>query len=100
MAFGIDRHELTEWKRKAQNHEIAFITHYWIDENNPEYTTVTKVGCENLHLLKEWGSKYGLKPEWIHLREPFPHFDLRGEWQVYILKEEKKYNQLERFFTP
>lgn len=31
MAFGINRRQLLEWKKKASRGEIAFLTHYWLD---------------------------------------------------------------------
>ncbi|SDH01693.1 hypothetical protein SAMN05192534_101331 [Alteribacillus persepolensis] len=97
MAFGITKEELNAWKEKASNEEIAFITHYWYDDRFPDCSTVTKAGCKNISKLKAWGREYGLKPEWIHYRNPFPHFDLLGERQRHILKAEKQFQQIERF---
>ncbi|RSL33276.1 hypothetical protein D7Z54_11670 [Salibacterium salarium] len=97
MAFGINRRELNDWKQKATAGEIAFITHYWYDPRFPECHSVTKVASSNLKKLAEWGAQYGLKSEWIHQRESFPHFDLLGDKQVQILKEEGKHSQLQRF---
>ncbi|MFC5711875.1 hypothetical protein ACFPU1_03695 [Thalassorhabdus alkalitolerans] len=94
MAFGIRREELKEWKRKASNGEIAFITHFWYDPRFPDCDTVTKVGCSNVKALISWGKQYGLKEEWIHLRKPYPHFDLLGEKQAEILQKEGKQSQL------
>ncbi|PLR78581.1 hypothetical protein CU633_04965 [Bacillus sp. V3-13] len=88
MAFGINRQELQEWKKKIAAGEIAFLTHYWLDERFPGCNTVTKVGCSNIGKLAKWGAKYNLKPEWIHHRKDFPHFDLLGSRQVEILKAE------------
>ncbi|PLR82456.1 hypothetical protein CVD25_13980 [Bacillus canaveralius] len=88
MAFGINRQELQDWKRKISAGEIAFITHYWLDERFPGCNTVTKVGCSNIEKLAEWGAKYDLKSEWIHNRKDYPHFDLIGSRQVEILKTE------------
>ena len=89
MAFGIKRSELNEWKRKVREGQIAFITHYWLDDRFPNSKTVTKVGCSDVQKLISWGRKYGLKPEWIDGRnENFPHFDLLGEKQIEILKKE------------
>ncbi|MDQ6598283.1 hypothetical protein [Bacillus salipaludis] len=89
MAFGIRRDELNEWKRKIDHGEIAFLTHYWLDERFPEYKTVTKVGCNDLEKLAEWGSKYGLKREWIdHRKDGYSHFDLLGKRQKEILQAE------------
>jgi hypothetical protein len=89
MAFGINREELNRWKEKVTRGEIAFLTHYWLDERFPECKTVTKVGCNDLGKLIEWGRKYNLKPEWIDKRkENMPHFDLLGERRDEILKKE------------
>ena len=66
MAFGITRQELMNWKRQVKRGEIAFLTHYWQDERFPNATTVTKVGCNQITKLIEWGNQYGLKKEWIH----------------------------------
>lgn len=78
MAFGVKREELNEWKRKVLAGEVAFLTHYWFDPRFPESRCVTKVGCSNLEKLKIWGSKYGLKPEWMDRKDSYPHFDLMG----------------------
>ncbi|WP_147534716.1 hypothetical protein [Bacillus marasmi] len=89
MAFGIKRADLLEWKRKVAAGQIAFITHYWLDDRFPNSKTVTKVGCRNLDRLIQWGNQYGLKPEWIDNRNKlYPHFDLIGEVQIEILKKE------------
>ena len=89
MAFGIKREELMEWKRKVSEGEIAFITHYWIDDRFPQCKTVTKVGCRDLEKLITWGRQYGLQPEWIDGRNrSYPHFDLLGQKQIEILKKE------------
>ncbi|MCA0969027.1 hypothetical protein LCM20_00320 [Halobacillus litoralis] len=97
MAFGLKREELMAWKRKVKNGEIAFLTHFWIDERFPGCDTVTKVGSSDLKALKKWGKQYGLRPEWIHQDPRFPHFDLFGETQYRILKAENQLNQIERF---
>ncbi|MDQ0299248.1 hypothetical protein J2S78_001668 [Salibacterium salarium] len=97
MAFGINKRELENWKQQAQKEEIALITHFWYDPKFPHYHSVTKAANSNVNKLAEWGLQYGLKPEWIHHRDPFPHFDLLGEKQVQVLKEEGKYSQIERF---
>ena len=76
MAFGINREQLNTWKKAVRNGEIAFLTHYWIDERFPGCKTVTKVGCVNLEKLIQWGAAYGLKEEWIDMRADYPHFDL------------------------
>lgn len=89
MAFGIKRAELMEWKRKVAEGQIAFITHYWLDERFPGSKTVTKVGCRDIKRLIDWGNQYGLKPEWIDTRNiMYPHFDLIGKSQVEILTKE------------
>ena len=89
MAFGIKRHEVNEWKRKIDQGEIAFLTHYWLDDRFPGCNTVTKVGCNNLEKLAIWGEKYGLKKEWIDVRKDgYSHFDLLGERQREILRSE------------
>ncbi|MBB5174472.1 hypothetical protein [Texcoconibacillus texcoconensis] len=97
MAFGIKKHELEQWKSRARSGNIAILTHYWYDERFPELRTVTKVACSNMDVLKKWGRQYGLKPEWIHMREDFPHFDLLGERQLQVLKEEGCLEQINRF---
>lgn len=89
MAFGINRQDLKRWKREVQSGKVALITHYWYDERFPQYKTVTKAGCANRETLISWGEKHGLRPEWIHDREPFPHFDLIGERESVILESER-----------
>jgi hypothetical protein len=96
MAFGINRKELTAWKNHVMNGDIAFLTHYWIHPKFPHSRTVTKVGCNDVHKLKQWGKNYGLKEEWIHYN-PYPHFDLIGERQYDILQREGYGNHIERF---
>jgi hypothetical protein len=89
LAFGIKKKDLIEWKQKIDNGEIAFLTHYWLDDRFPGCKTVTKVGCANLEKLAAWGQKYGLKKEWIdHRKNGYSHFDLLGEKQIEILKME------------
>lgn len=98
MAFGITRKELAEWKRKVNNGEIAFITHYWYDPRYPDCKTVTKAGSSDLALLAKWGRHHGLDPKWIHHRKDgFSHFDLLGNIQRRILQAEGQYAQLQRF---
>jgi len=97
MAFGIGRTELQVWKRSVSKGDIAFLTHYWLDERFPGCKTVTKVGCSDIEKLIEWGKKYGLKAEWIDMREDYPHFDLFGHHERDILKNEGLTKQLERF---
>jgi hypothetical protein len=89
MAFGIKRQEVKVWKQIIDNGEIAFLTHYWLDDRFPGCKTVTKVGCQDLEKLADWGSKYGLKKEWIHHRlDGYSHFDLIGKSQKEILHKE------------
>lgn len=97
MAFGIKREELKQWKQQVLRGNIAFLTHYWIHPKYPELTTVTKVGCADLEKLYEWGRQYNLKPEWIHNREEFPHFDLIGHVQYEILRKEGLLSHIDRF---
>lgn len=96
MAFGIGRRQLEAWKEAVSRGEIAFLTHYWLDDRFPDVNTVTKAGCSNVDKLAEWGKQYGLKREWMHSRDQFPHFDLLGERQVEILSKEGKLDQLTR----
>ncbi|WP_096435267.1 hypothetical protein [Alteribacter populi] len=97
MAFGITKTELVAFKEKAQRGEIAFLTHYWYDPRFPQYKTVTKAGCADVEKLVSWGKQYGLKREWIHYREDFPHFDLLGENAKEILIQEGLEDQYYRF---
>ncbi|WP_261133718.1 hypothetical protein [Bacillus sp. Marseille-Q3570] len=97
MAFGIDRKELQAWKENAKKEEIAFLTHYWIDDRFPDCDTVTKVACCNVEKLIAWGRRYGLQPEWIDHRADFPHYDLFGDRQLRILKAENQLDQIKRF---
>lgn len=96
MAFGITKRELLNWKTKVNRGEIAFLTHYWLDERFPHATTVTKVGCNSIHTLAQWGDKYHLKKDWIHYTK-YPHFDLFGEKQKEILLCENQYDHIKRF---
>lgn len=97
MAFGIDRQALSTWKESVLRGEIAFLTHYWIDDRFPGCKTVTKVGCSNQWKLISWGEQYGLRKEWIHYDPKFPHFDLFGDHQKSILVEEGQWSQIEKF---
>ncbi|QTC42707.1 hypothetical protein I7V34_05525 [Bacillus sp. V3] len=98
MAFGVNRRELDKWKEQVKKGEVAFITHFWVDERFPAVKSITKAGCADLEKLSEWGKKYGLKKEWIHIRgDGFPHFDLMGDTQLHILKEEGLHDQIKRF---
>lgn len=97
MAFGIDRTELIKWKNKIERGEVAILTHYWMDKRFPGCTSVTKVGCQNIATLVEWGNKYDLQPTWIHYHQRYPHFDLFGARQKHILMQEGLYNHIERF---
>lgn len=94
MAFGISRSELENWKQQVAAGEIAFITHYWLDSRFPGCKTVTKAGCSDIEKLATWGEQYGLRREWIHAREKYPHFDLLGDRQIAILKAEQQLGQL------
>jgi hypothetical protein len=98
MAFGVNRKELNAWKERVGRGEIAFITHFWVDERFPNIRCVTKAGCADIERLSTWGQKYGLKKEWIHKRnDGFPHFDLMGQTQLHILKEEGLQDHIKRF---
>jgi len=97
MAFGITRQELNEWKERVKQGEIAFLTHYWYDPRFPQYHTVTKVGCCNKKRLIEWGRDNGLKEEWIHDKNEYPHFDLLGERQIKILMKYGLEEYISRF---
>ena len=89
MAFGVKREELNRWKQAVKRGEIAFLTHYWLDDRFPEARTVTKAGCADIDKLVQWGAAYGLKKEWIHHRKDgYSHFDLLGERQAEILEKE------------
>lgn len=48
MAFGTNRTELSAWKRAVRAGEIAFLTHYWLDDRFPGCKTVTKVAVRML----------------------------------------------------
>lgn len=97
MAFGITRNELKFWKKQVKSGNIAFLTHYWIDERFPGCDTVTKVGCNDVEKLKRWGRTYGLEDHWIDYKEKYPHYDLFGDYQKNILQSEKVWDQIERF---
>lgn len=97
MAFGINREELQQWKAAVRSGEIAFLTHYWLDERFPNARTVTKVGCRDIEKLAEWGKQYGLKREWMDLRNDYPHFDLFGHHERDILLAEGQKQRLQRF---
>lgn len=97
MAFGLKRTELNEWKRRVVNGEIAFLTHYWQDERFPGCVTVTKVGCNDLNILIEWGRRYQLKEEWIDHHRLYPHFDLFGKIQKDILLREGLTDHVNKF---
>lgn len=97
MAFGVTKSELTSWKIKVKNSEIAFLTHYWLDERFPDSFTVTKVGCSDIGKLQAWGDKFDLHPSWIHRDPRFPHFDLFGELQKEVLRKEGKWDQINKF---
>ena len=100
MPFGIKRHELNKWKQDVQNGEIAFLTHYWMDERFPGCNTVTKVGCNDVQKLINWGQQHGLQAEWIDYKEAYPHFDLFGKYELDIMEKEGLKEQLDRFKKP
>ncbi|GGF10254.1 hypothetical protein GCM10010954_05970 [Halobacillus andaensis] len=97
MAFGVKREELLQWKRNVKEGRISFLTHYWLDDRFPGCDTVTKVGCSDIEKLSHWGKQYGLQKEWIHHDPYHPHFDLFGQRQYEILKQEKQWEQIQRF---
>lgn len=95
MAFGLRKKDIREWKKKIDQGEIAFLTHYWMDDRYPGYKTVTKVGCSDMEKLIVWGQRHGLQPEWIHhRRDGYSHFDLIGERQAEILKKERLFDHM------
>ncbi len=97
MAFGIKRAELQQWKQKVEAGEIAFLTHYWIDDRFPNIRTVTKVGCANMDRLQKWCESYGLDSRYIHMRDLYPHFDLLGAEQLRVLRAEGLEEHITRF---
>lgn len=97
MAFGIDRSQLNDWKQQVSNGQIAFLTHYWIDNRFPNMRTVTKVGCADIEKLQEWCKEHQLNPQYIHFRDLYPHFDLFGVEQLRILREEGLQDHIDRF---
>ena len=96
MAFGINKEELMNWKKKVEQGEVAILTHFWLDKRFPDCTSVTKVGCNNIKTLEEWGRQYNLQPNWIH-QNRYPHFDLFGERQKQVLLQEGMYQHIKRF---
>ncbi|UVI29619.1 hypothetical protein [Paenibacillus spongiae] len=97
MALGITRQELNEWKAAVSRGEIAFLTHYWLDNRFPHIRTVTKVGCSDLNHLAAWCRDNGLNPAYIHHRQDYPHFDLLAPKQLEILRREGLLSHIERF---
>lgn len=97
MAFGIKRAELTAWKSEVNSGNIAFLTHFWYDPRFPNEKSVTKVGCRDIQRLIQWGNRYGLRKEWIHERDAYPHFDLIGDKQREIMKLEGRSEDLKKF---
>lgn len=97
MAFGINRTQLIQWKRSVEAGQIAFLTHYWLDERFPGIRTVTKVGCADIGKLKQWCISHNLNPAYIHYRDRYPHFDLLGREQLRILKAEGLQEQIDHF---
>lgn len=98
MAFGIRRAELRLWQQRVLNGEIAFLTHYWLDDRFPGCKTVTKIGCADLERLIHWGKQYGLQPEWIDPHPLYPHFDCFGHYERTILLNEGLSEQYYRFY--
>ncbi|MDO7905687.1 hypothetical protein Q5741_04580 [Paenibacillus sp. JX-17] len=97
MAFGINREELDTWKQNVASGQIAFLTHYWMDERFPGVTSVTKVGCADLDKLTAWCLEHKLDPRYIHKRNAYPHFDLMGSKQREVLLQEGMMHQIDRF---
>lgn len=97
MAFGIDRSQLNYWKQQVSDGQIAFLTHYWIDDRFPNMRTVTKVGCADIEKLQNWCREHQLNPRYIHFRDRYPHFDLFGVEQLRILKQEGLQDHIDRF---
>ncbi|MFB1080987.1 hypothetical protein [Jeotgalibacillus sp. JSM ZJ347] len=98
MAFGIKRSELLKWKHDIDEGKIAFLTHYWVDDRFSQMRTVTKAGALSIDQLYQWGKQYGLKKEWIHIRnDGYSHYDLIGDAQLDILKAEGLEDHIMRF---
>ena len=97
MAFGIKREDLNAWKSAVRQGDVAFLTHYWLDDRFPHANTVTKAACQDMEQLIAWGQKHGLKKEWIHVREGFPHFDLIGNSQKRILQKERSLGNIQEY---
>jgi hypothetical protein len=97
MAFGISRKELVQWQEEVTRGEISFLTHFWLDDRFPESHCVTKAGCKDLKKLADWGTQFGLKKEWIHHNELYPHFDLLGKIQVKVLNHYGLDDHIKRF---
>ena len=95
MAFGITKTELNNWKQAIDQGQIAFLTHYWLDDRFPDCNSVTKVGCCDLAKLAKWGKKYQFKERWIHhRRDGYSHFDLLGDKQLEVLAKEGLLDQV------
>lgn len=98
MAFGIHRNQVKAWKAAIDRGEIAFLTHFWLDDRFPSAKSVTKVGCKDLEKLAAWGARYQLKKEWIHVRKDgYSHFDLLGRKQREILQKEGRLAEVKKF---
>jgi len=98
MAFGIKKHQILNWKKEIDEGKIAFLTHYWLDDRFPNAKSVTKVGSNNLTELALWGKAYHLKKEWIHVRKDgYSHYDLIGEIQLKVLKNEGLFDHIDHF---
>lgn len=89
MALGVTRAQLVAWKAAVSAGEIAFLTHWWQDDRFEGISSITKVGCSDRAKLVAWGLQYGLQERYIDLKhEKFPHFDLFGDTQRYVLRAE------------
>ncbi|EUJ17253.1 hypothetical protein MAQA_13825 [Listeria aquatica FSL S10-1188] len=98
MAFGVQREELIAFKKKAEQGEVALLTHYWLDDRFPNSKTVTKAASADIEALKRWGRKYHLPENYIDYgHKDLPHYDLFGDIQLKILEEEGKWDQIDRF---
>ncbi|EUJ42191.1 hypothetical protein BCAMP_00290 [Brochothrix campestris FSL F6-1037] len=98
MAFGVSRAQLKAWKAAVRSGEIAFLTHWWQDDRFNGVSSFTKVGCADRAKLIEWGSQYGLQAKYLDLKhEQYPHFDLFGDTQLYVLRAEGLTDHIKRF---
>jgi len=97
IAFGITRAELNDWKTTVEQGQIAYLTHYWLDDRFPDARTVTKVGCKDVSKLVAWCEQFQLNPIYIHNRSRYPHFDLLGPYQYEVLKAVGLHDHISRF---